>query len=347
MARGFDDITPNAGRQESLKIEEIVDIHKFSDGVYETIRLLPHAMLPVKTHWIRILGGKEKKEIKVPRICVSFDPDNEKVPMKGTHCPYCDLSTGEGGTCSTNIRYYANAIIRDEQENEPRKAAKPTKKELKTGFKEKGSKSWTPVRVVPLPSGLALRLQKLKQRNITGGKAYAITHEKNGCDVAIMYDSKASAANAYTIDRGEKTPLTKEEKKYLIWDLNDDIYDLLGRMDTDQAEEDFKRQDFVGSDSLDDDDDDDEDSFRLGSKKKKKSKSKDSDSSKKKKSKKSKDDDDEPKKKKKSKKSKDDDDEPKKKKKSKSKDDDSSKKKKSKKSKDDEPKKKKKKKANF
>ena len=323
MARGFDDITPNSGNRDSLKIEEIMDIHKFEDGQYESIRVMPTPMLPVKMHWIKIIAGKDKKEIKVPRLCVSFDPDNESVPKEGTDCPYCKLSQGQDGACQTSKAYYANAIIRDEQENEPRKKGKPTKKEVKSGYKEKGSKTWTPVKVVKLTNGVASKLQQLKQRN--NGKS--IADAKGGCDVAIMYDSKAAAASAYTIDRGDKSPLTKEELKYLTWELSDDIYGLMGLMGQDQAEADFKRMDIVGNDTLSDDEDDDDD-YSIG-KKKKSSKSKSSSSLKDKKKKK---------------KSSDDDDAPKKKKKKKSSDDDAPKKKKKKSSDDDAPKKKKKKK---
>lgn len=340
MARGFDDINPNSGNRDNLKIEEIVDIHKFEDGQYESIRVLPLPMLPVKMHWIKIIAGKDKKEVKVPRLCVSFDPDNESVPKKGTDCPYCKLSQGQDGSCQTSKAYYANAIIRDEQENEPRKKGKPTKKEKKTGFKEKGSKTWTPVKVVKLTNGVASKLQQLKQRN--GG--VSIADGKGGCDVAIMYDSKAAAASAYTIDRGDKSPLTKDEKNYLAWDLSDEVYGMMGLMSQEQAMEDFKRMDVVGNDVIDEDDEDDEDDYSIGKKKKssKKSKSKDSLKDKKKKKSKKSDDDEDEKPKKKKKKSSDKDEKPKKKKKSKDSDSDVKKKKK-KKSDEDAPKKKKKK----
>lgn len=344
MARGFDDINPNAGNRDNLKIEEIVDIHKFEDGQYESLRILPSPMLPVKMHWIKILAGKEKREVKVPRLCVSFDPDNESTPKEGTDCPYCKLTQGQDGSCQTSKAYYANVIVRDEQENEPRKKGKPTKKEKKTGFKEKGSKTWTPVKVVKLTNGVASKLKQLKQRN----NNTSIADGKGGCDVAIMYDSKAAAASAYTIDRGDKSPLTKEEKAYLTWDLSDDVYEMMGLMTQDQAMEDFKRMDVIGNDTIDDDDDDDgDDDYSIGKKKKKsKSKSKDSLKDKKKKSKKKSDDDDEDEKPKKKKKKSSDSDKKSSKKKSKDKDTDVKKKKK-KKSDDDEPKKKKKKKSKF
>ena len=281
--RGFGSISPQTGSKDKLKMDDLVDLYQLSSEAKNTwvnLRFLPTDMLPVKTHWIKILAGKEKKEVKIPKLCVSFDPDAEGTPKEGTHCPYCELTQGgEDSTCQTSVAYYANAIIRDIQEDEPRKKVKPTTKERKSGMIEKGSKAWTPVRVVRMPNGLAGKLDGLTERNIVksknkkiNGKVFPIDHEKYGIDIAIKYDPKAAGAEKYQLDKGERSPLTEEEQEYLYWDLSDDLYEKLGLESTDEAKKEFKRLDFVGGEEIDDDedeDDDDDDDIGFASKKKK------------------------------------------------------------------------------
>ena len=270
MARGFDNIDPNANQKgDNLKPEEIFDIFKLTECTsYTSFRLLPGDMLPVKMHWIKIRAGKDKRETKIPKLCVSFDPDNERVPLEGTDCPYCKLSGGQDGSQQTNLAYFANAIVRDIQEDEPRKKAKLTKEEKKTGFKDVKSKSWTPVRVIRLPSGLAGKIKEMKERN--GG--YAVTDPDNGIDVDIKFDDSRSGADKYQIDRGEKAPLEDDELEYLTYDLGDHCFDLLGRETQEQAEKEFARMDIIGHDQIEDDEEDDDDDDDLPRKSKSKGK---------------------------------------------------------------------------
>lgn len=289
MARGFGDIQDNSKR-DSLRESEIFEIFPLSkkaNGNWVSIRLLDLDLLPIKKHWIKIMGGKDKdKEIKIPRMCVSFDPDNQNKPLNGMKCPYCGIAHGNdesGAPAQYDYKWYAQAIIRDEQAAAPRKMPKLTKGEQKTGKKEMGSESWTPVQCIPLSNSLAGKIRELGERNIhtvkdkkSGKKskqAFQVNHPKYGCDIEIKYNAKKSPAERYTIERGDHTPLTEEEKGYLTWDFDNwnEIYDMLGRLNEEAAMADFKKMDVIGvntNDDGDDDEDDDDDDMALGRKKK-------------------------------------------------------------------------------
>ena len=383
-AKGFKGLKPKTGNKDSVRLEELCDIHKFPDDKWLQLRFIEKVdPLVVKQHWIKILGGKDKREITIPRFCIAFDPLDPETPKEGINCPYCEISSGKDGAQRASEFFLINAIVRDIQEEEPAKKAKFTKDEEKTGFKDMRSKSWTPVRVIRLPGTLVARIQELGETNIhkdkkTKEKAqYDASHPKYGFDVQIKYKPKAAGTDKYSCDKvdGGATPLSSEEKEYLVYKLDESLLDTAGRMSQKQANEDFKRMEIAGDIPDDDDDDDDDDDEPKGKKSKKKGRSLDDDDDdddvpSNKKSKKSKkpfededdDDDDEddedekPKKsskkskdkvkdkKKSSKKSRDDDDDededdedekPKKSSKSKSKDKAKSSSKKSKKSKDD------------
>lgn len=309
---GIGSAKPKTGRKDNLRLEEVITLMEWQPDAITPFRLIGDQILSIKRHWIKIYAGKEKKIIKVPRYCLKHNPLNEDEPHD-VHCPYCDLSHGgseTNATASYEFFYLMNAIDREEQENEPAKKGAPTKSEAKTGFKDPNSKTWTPVKVARLTSTVAGRIQELKDLNKKKGKdgktkTYDLDHAKFGCDILLRYKPKASGTDKYSVDKGDRTPITDEEKEYLTYNLSPEILTLTGLLSEKEAAEDFKRNEYVGGDDVEEDDDDD--SYSLGKKKKKKSKKSD-------------DDEDTPKKKKKKSKSSDDDDDddtPKKKKKSK------------------------------
>lgn len=279
MASGFGSIDPKAGNskyKDEARIDEVLGMHKFvSNQDFSEFRFLQTPILPLKQHWIKIIAGKDNKEIKVSRWCIAFDPTDEKVPRKGVTCPYCSLSQGEDGACQTSVKYYANAIVRDLQADMPRAAMKQklSAEEKKTGFIQQGSKTWTPVRVLALPGSLAEKIQKAEKRNIhknkkTGEKeSFPITHPKYGIDLAINFDNDKAGGDKYSIDRGELSPITEEESKYLVWCLDASLVEKLGIKSQEEADEDFKRMKVVGGTDIDDEEEE-EDEDSLGSKKK-------------------------------------------------------------------------------
>lgn len=300
---GFGSLQPRTGNKDSVKLDEVIMIHKWTPDKWDIVRFLPGKIISVKRHWIKILGGKEKKEISIPRYCLAHDPNDESKPrmmanpdyVKGSKkakekdeyipipCPYCTLTHGNdqsGASARYEFFYLANAIIREIQEDEPRKKPEMTKSESKTGFKDIRSKTWTPVRVCRLVSSMAARIQELGEGNVVKDKesgkkkAFDVTHEKYGIDVRVKFKPKAAGTDKYSLDKEERTPLTKEERKYLTWELSEKLLDVTGRMDLKQAVEDFKRMEIVGGDTPEDDDDEgytlgDEDDAPKGKKSKK------------------------------------------------------------------------------
>lgn len=284
---GFGTIKPKSGNKDSLKLHEVIEMHKWPDDKWSVVRFLETPIISVKRHWINIVAGKEKKLITIPRYCLAHNILNEHEPRldkkgKPVKCPYCDLVHGRDDNASARAEFFylANAIIREIQEDEPRKKSPPTKEEKASGFKDIRSKTWTPVRACRITSSVALRIQELSEGNTvkdkkTGKKvAYDVTHPKHGIDIRIKYKPKAAGTDKYSADADERSPLSEEEKGYLIWDLSDNLLDATGRTTFEQAVEDFKRMEVVGGDTPDDDDDDDDDGYSLGDKKGKKSKKK-------------------------------------------------------------------------
>jgi hypothetical protein len=343
--RGLGGVKTKTGNKDSLRFEEVIDLFKFNANPDEWIhlRFLEPDVLPVKRHWIRIIAGKTKKLVTIPRFCLKFNPEDEDSP-KDVGCPYCEISTEGGNDAPMRNEFFClvNAIVRDVQEDEPARKGEPTKSERKTGYKDIKSKAWTPVKVIRLTNGMVARLQELGETNVVKNKkkgtkkAYDVTHPKFGIDINIKYKPKAPGTDKYSIDKSEdgRTPLTEEEAAYLIWNIDEPLLDICGRESEEQAEAEFKKMDIIGGDEMEsggnDYDDDDDDGIDLSSSKKKKPAKLDDDDDedepprlsekkKKKKKKKSSDDDDAPKTKKKKKKSSDDDDAPKKKKKKKKK----------------------------
>ncbi len=330
----LDEIETRRNGNDSARIEELIDVFKWPDGKWVQVRLMDRGLLPISTHWVPIIGSKTGKESKIPRLCLNIDPASGKA-LKGK-CPYCEL----GDTARAQDHYYFNAIIRELQEDQPKKAVKPTSAERETGFKDIDSRSWTPVRAIRLPGGLLDQfkaqkdLNKHKSKKTGETKKYAINHDKYGVDFNVMYDSSIKGGQKYKISKEGRTPLTEEELEYLVYDLDGAaIAKEMGLKTLEEALRDVKTLTLAsGKGGKDDDEkskgrrviDEDEDDVDLDEddepkKKGKKSKHRDDDEDE------DEDEDDAPFKKK-GKKSKhrddDDDDEPKKKKGKKSKDED-------------------------
>ncbi len=303
----LDDVQTRKSGNDSARIEELVDMFKWPDGKWAQIRLLDRGLLPLSTHWIPIIGSKTKNKTKIPRLCLNIDHATGKAIDGG--CPYCKL----GDEARAQDHYYMNAIIREYQEDQPKKIVEPSKKERKTGFKDIDSRTWTPVRVVRMPGSLLDQfkaqkaLNKVKKKD---NKPFAVHHDKYGIDFNVMYDSTIKGSNKYKISKEGRTPLTEEELEFVVYDLTDGaaIAKELGLKTLEEAKRDVKGLTLATSDGDDDDgkgkghrlvDDDDDD--EKSSKKKGKGKSRDDDDG-------DDDDDDVPFKKKGKGKSRDDDD---------------------------------------
>ena len=300
----MDDAKPKIGK-DSVRLTELVPVLKLT-GTWKAVRILDSDILATKVHWMPITK-KDGASVNIPKLCISFDPITEG-ERKGITCPYCSM---EG--VSQQTRYAINVIDRDAQENAPRKQPKRTKEEAKTGFKDAGSSTWTPVKVLDIPSSLMIKLIALKDLNKAkikdSTKTFSISHPKYGIDVNIKQDPKGKGADMYQVQGGSRTPLDEEEQEFLVFDLNEKLLDVMGRETEKEAMAEVKR---TTAKTVEDEDDDEDDVPSSKSKSKKKSKYDDDDvpsSKSKKKSKRDEDEDDEVSPKKTKKKSKYDDDE--------------------------------------
>ena len=273
MAKGFSKLKPKTGDRDNVRLEDLVEMFKLPDNEAVELRFIDKPIISVKVHWLKIYGGKDKREISIPRYCLKHNAEDEESP-KDVECPYCELPHGKEEAASVNFFYLANAIVRSIQDDEPRKKGEMTKSEKKTGFKDRGSKTWTPVRVIRIPSTVATRMQELSEKNLVKSKksgkkeAYDVSDDKFGIDISIKYKPKAAGSEKYSADKmDERSPLTEDEQAYLAFNLTDALLDAAGRMTEKQAIEDLKRMELRGSESTDDDDDDD-DGRSFGKKKK-------------------------------------------------------------------------------
>lgn len=328
--RDMDDV-PQGNGEKAARPDDLVNVAKFKDGKWITIRLLPGVMTQAH-YWVNTKkkdGNKTRFPLPVPGFdSRSGNQDSEAYdPWRGAADKlnvYAEDKEKSNVVIQFSKSYWMNAIIRPEQENEPGRSPKHTKQERETGFKDKDSDSWTPVQVVRLPKSFIDRVNGLKTMNVKRNKktgtteSYSMSHAKYGCDIMVKYNANASPASQWEVQKGDRTPLTEDEQAYLLWDL-----DVLANPEV--SEEETKRE-FeswckrnnikLGGGSSDDDEDDEP----KAKKKSKKSRDEDEDDEfddpkPKKKSKKAVDEDDdddfddEPKPKKGGKKSRDEDDE--------------------------------------
>ena len=215
--KSFQDAKPRTGGDEK-RIDEVIDLLKLPEKEYVTMRLIG-PVVAYAQHWFDYIGPKSGKEVRIAKVCLAFDPETEDFDAEKV-CPYCE--TGNKPT----VNYLTNAILRDLQENEPAKRGKMTDSEKKTGFKEKASKTWTPVKVVRATATVATKIQNLSNANKVKDKktgetvAKPLSDEKYGRDIQLFYDSKAKGAAKYDVQKGDdRKPLTDEEKEYLVWNI--------------------------------------------------------------------------------------------------------------------------------
>jgi hypothetical protein len=281
--------------------DELVDMLQLPSKEWVTLRAVG-PIVPKRVHWIpvslqeaeEISSGKKKGRIKsFPKTCLAFNPETEERDST-KECPYCEI---ESEHVRDGTDYFQNFIVRSLQEDEPKKKGTPTKSELKSGFKEKGSKLWTPVRVFRMTSSLTRDLKSYaasnrhKDKKTGEKKAFPLTHPKYGRDIQIYYDpDEKVASKRYRIQLGDKSPLTEEELEYALWniealnnpeslkDAKKELEGWLKRNKKNKGKSKDDDDDIDDEDDVDNDDDSDDDDDKPSKNSKKgKSKSKDDD----------------------------------------------------------------------
>jgi hypothetical protein len=216
---GFDmDEVQVKGQGDLRKPSDVVDLYDLPDKKF--VKLRPFGSVHAYGgHWIETKkkdGGKGN--FYYP--CAAFDIETGRLDST-KHCPWCD---DESGHVRFATDYFINAIHRKEQANKPVKI-RTTAGEAESGYKEKASESWTPVKAVRLTGSVLRRLQDLKQLNTVENEEgetinYSVAHPKYGADVSIKRDKSVAPAQMYEVQMGTQAAMTKEERGYLIWDLS-------------------------------------------------------------------------------------------------------------------------------
>lgn len=227
--KGIGGYKPSSGNKRD-KAPYAKDIVKLMDWpsvpAFVQMRILPpnkKAGIGVVTEVKRYVDiTANGKTFGVPKIPLnynaaedSFGPDED--------CPYA-MSKNPS---KISQYYYVNVIVRDLQDDEPKKV-KMTDEEKKTGIADISSGSWSPVRMLRLTAKTLGRIQELTGLNMhktkDGKEAMGLDDAEYGNDILMKFDIKASSpGDMYAIELSRedaKTPLTKAEQKYLVWDVS-------------------------------------------------------------------------------------------------------------------------------
>lgn len=234
--RDLDDMPVSGGQGERRKQpSDVIVITPLPDGKYKRLRPIG-GVTAIAGHWI-----KTKKKDGTPASFYMPCPawDTETSSRQGgdgsEHCAWCRNEAKEKAAevdpqkrlSRFSVDYYSNFIDRVMQKKGPPESSDPpTPEEKASGFKDKESETWTPCVAVRLTSSGIRSMKDLKQLNTHDDdegntKAFAISHPEYGCDINILKDKEKPPANMYAFQKGEHSPLTKAEKRYLQWDLSD------------------------------------------------------------------------------------------------------------------------------
>ena len=218
---------PSRGR-EKFKIDEYVDLHKFTDRRWDQLRFIG-PVTSIAQHWFDI-RTKDGKKVTIPKSCLNWNGDREDFDANG--CPYCEHGL------RVDISYYTNAIVRSIQDDEPKKKFPPVKDEQKVGnlgwkkepvgakLKSKGSRTWTPVRIVRIVPSLARQIadvpnrRTIKKKGREVEKDMDISNPRYGRDVEVKFDNSQSGTGKYQVRAAKKSKMTEEELEYLVYPLD-------------------------------------------------------------------------------------------------------------------------------
>jgi hypothetical protein len=274
MPKKLSEIRPQGGKRDQKAWHEQVDLLELTDGDFKTVRPVG-GFLQQRRHWFKSKRGK-----KFTLFCPNWNHETEQEEDNGC------------AACKEELRWQSvlifNCIDREAQEN--------------------GDTDCMRVAVLPSTAGKSLlKVMKLK-------KDIDPCHKSKGYDINISYDSSEVPASMYSVQGGDKTPLTDDERELEMFDIDnlcvappsEEIRDIVRNM---------KQNDQIDGDMKWNRDDDKKDSG-------KKSKRRDDDDRRSKSRSKRRDDEDDDYHRKKSKRDEDDDDDRGSKKSKKRKDDD-------------------------
>lgn len=235
-ARDMDEVPTGQG-DKGKKPVDLVEVVELKNQKFTAIRPFG-PIYSYGGHWINGKAKKDGAPIKFYTPCAAWDQEENK--RKGTYgseyCAWCKHEQYQYENRETLDQkdkisrfaqdHWQNVIQRSiQKKGPPGDAGDPTKKEVKSGFKDKDSDTWTPVRAMRYSQNLLQQVQELKQLNNQENEngelqSFGVGHPKCGCDVQIMKDEAKPPAQYYSVQKGDPSPLKKSEKSYLIWDLS-------------------------------------------------------------------------------------------------------------------------------
>ena len=117
--RGFKDM--NVDSREP-RVDDLVDLFK-PHKQYEELRLVGDVYAYAQ-RWITIHTENNDRPVNVPRVALNFDRETGTFD-ETIEDPYENLPN----EVQTSTHYYVNAIVRQLQDDEPKRKPSPTKKE--------------------------------------------------------------------------------------------------------------------------------------------------------------------------------------------------------------------------
>lgn len=215
MGKGWSDTKPGT---EQAKWQDSLEWYKLKtpkEADFNQVRLVG-SLMSAQYHWVEIIK-KDGTKASFPATCCGYDPDTEIT--NEDKCPGCICRIKQQKI------YFQNAIIRDLQENKPAnaKSVADFPEEQKKQYREVGDKSWSPIRVLKIPSSCGQQIRnivKLNRHKIGGSQVTKdVADVEYGTDLFIKYDPDETPMNMYDIQKGDCTPLTEEEKSYKLYNL--------------------------------------------------------------------------------------------------------------------------------
>ena len=207
-------------RKKSIRLSDLAPTLDWPVGEYEHIRLIG----PISAYcniWFTILTAKNPKQA-IPKLCLDLDPETDEFTTE--ICPYRKSGKGREG------KYYVvNCIVRSLQEDADGnvldfpKATIPITEQhgYKAYWGTKADAKRTPVRLVEMTENAAEKLLNIKKLNFVKGpdgkQFYEVSDPKFGCDIQIMMDPNKKGAAKVDVQKGNRTPITPEERRYIIF----------------------------------------------------------------------------------------------------------------------------------
>lgn len=222
VGKGFGDINPMSGAPKTPGLKEIVELFDFGQKAAFRPARFVGPIEAVGLHKVKI-KKKDGETIEIQKPCLAFDRKKGVLDStKQKKCPYCQMGIQQ----YLAVRFFSNVIDRQAQEEAPKKIKPHTKSEIKKGFLDIDSEAFSPVKVLGMPSSLTKRIKEIDERNLRKDKSgkkkhYEIRDPDHGIDVELKFNKKEQAANMYSaVKADESEPLTKDERKLLLWDLS-------------------------------------------------------------------------------------------------------------------------------